>query len=458
MKKKWLQICGAFLAVLLGSNAFALSNYTVGQNVNTYNEKLQLEAEQGRTVTYSCPTNVSIISVVSLDQDQIGSGCSSQTGYYTCNGSSPNITMVVRRAYQGACSGGFYDYTDTDTYIVSTTLNACASKTNQASDPILIGMPYNAAYYQTVGVCQDNCIQKPSGPVILSQYANDGSGWTVGPWSYTGSPCVAGVTPAKPTQPSPADQCENMRNACEAKCEGRAYVFDCNTGSCQCFGAPGYTENQPETPTTKTNDPGSPAVPSAQTPVTDPGTGGNQLGAQIQNQGKQIAQGDAQLGQLGGINGKLGAVISNQKAQIDQGDKIIDYQRENLGATEQIRDTLKKWEHEAIPGLPTIPGDDTTIPNTKNWTEHDNPATVGADRANREIAKFGTMTPSPLNFNVTANGSAPALTGTMFGRQLEIRFDRPWMETGYSIMHALFIGIGYLQVFLMVHKVMTGGN
>lgn len=337
-------------------------------------------------------------------------------------------------------------------------VNPCLSKQDQDSDPILVGLPYNAQYYQTVGVCDNGCVQKPTGPVIVDQYANDGSGWAVGPWSFTGQQCTSGVTPEKPTQPPPEDQCTALRNACEAKCQGKAYVFDCNTGGCECFGSGGYTEDPPKNPTTPTTDPGSPTVPSPTTPTTDPGVGGNQLGAQISNQGKQINQGDAQLGQLGAINGKLGAVISNQGKQIGQADTQIDYARRQLGVTEEIRNTLEKWDNSENPGLPTVPEHDTEIPDTKNWTEHDDPAAVGAARANREIQKFGSLEPSPLNFNVTANGSAPTLSGMMFGKQIEIRFDRPWMETGYAIMHALFIGIGYLQVFLMVHKVMTGGN
>lgn len=332
----------------------------------------------------------------------------------------------------------------------------CAAKTGQDSDPILVGLPYHAQYYQTVGLCSDGCVQKPDGPVILDQYASDGSGYTVGPWSYTGQDCTAGVTPPKPAQPTPEDQCEAQRNACEAQCAGRAYTHDCITGSCECFGSPGYTTDPPKDPTTPTPDPGGPNVPTPQTPATDPGVGGNQLGAQIANQGKQLSQGDAQLGQLGAINSKLGAVISNQGKQLGQGDTMIDYQRRQLGVQEEIRNDINKFFEGDTPGLPEQPTLDTGLGDSKNWTEHDDPNAVGQDRASREITRMQNVPDTPLNLSFSLAQPDPALRGTMFGRELEIRFDRPWMETGYDIMHAIFIGVGYLQVFLMINRTFTG--
>lgn len=336
-----------------------------------------------------------------------------------------------------------------------TAVNPCEEKTDQPSDPVLIGLEFHAAYYQTVGICQGGCTQKPSGPVIIDQFASDGSGYTVGPWSFTGDQCTEGVTPPVPEQPAPEDQCSALRNACEAQCDGRPYVFDCETGACECGGAPGYTTDPPQDPTTPTEDPGAPTTPTAETPTNNPG-GDAQLGAQIDNQGKQIAQGNAQLGQLGAINGKLGAIISNQGKQLGQGDKMIDYQRRQLGVQEEIRNKLNEMANAEEPTLPAHGELDTSIPDTKDWDEHDDHNAVGEARANRTIQNLETVE-SPLTFDVTTNGSSPVLAGQMFGREIQIRFDRPWMETGYSIMHAIFIGIGYLQVFLMINRTMTGG-
>lgn len=332
----------------------------------------------------------------------------------------------------------------------------CAAKANQESDPILVNLPFHAQYYQTVGICKDGCLQKPSGSVILDKFASDNSGYAVGPWAFTGGQCTEGVTPGIPQQPTPEQQCAALRSACESQCEGRAYTFDCSSGGCECFGAPGYTVDPPKEPTTPATDPGSPTVPAAQTPATDPG-GDPQLGAQIANQGKQLGQGDAQLGQLGGINNKLSAVIANQGKQLGQGDDIIDYQRRQLGALEDIRNKLNEEGREEAPSLPGQGEYDTSIPDTKNWTEHDNHQQVGSDRAAREIQGIGS-TDSPLSFNISTSGATPALSGSLLGHTVEIRFDRPWMLTGYNIMKLALIGLGYLQVFLMINRTFTGSG
>lgn len=331
----------------------------------------------------------------------------------------------------------------------------CAGQQGQAADPVLVGLPYNADYYGTVGICSNNCQIKPTGGVVLSQYANDGSGWTVGPWGYTGQECTPGVTPAKPNQPSPEEQCENQRDACQAQCDGRAFEHNCTTGTCECFGSPGYNADPPKDPTTPTGDPGSPSVPNPQTPTGDPGVGGNQLGAQISNQAKQIAQGDAQLGQLGGINSKLGAVISNQAKQLGQGDTMIDYERRQLAELKEIKDELKDQNNPDNPGVPGNLTLDAGVGDAKDWTEHDDPVQVGQDRANQVLQSTPDAPDLPMNLNLQLSG-APALSGTMFGKTVEIRFDRPWMQTGYSVMAALLVGIGYLQVFLMINRTITG--
>lgn len=335
--------------------------------------------------------------------------------------------------------------------------NPCASKTDQASDPILVNLPYHAQYYETVGICQDGCIQKPSGSVILDKFARDGSGYAVGPWKYTGQQCVEGVTPSTPAQPTEEEKCDALRNACESTCQGRAYTFNCTTGECECFGAPGYTNNPPDDPTTPTGDPGAPTTPNPETPTTDPGVTGNQLGAVISNQGKQIGQNNAEIGQLGAINSKLGAVISNQGKQIGQTDKLIDYARKQLDAQEGIESKLDEMLNGESPELPGDLELDGTIPDTKNWTEYDDAESIGIARANKQIQDFEENEQEmPFNLTINTNGSVPYLHGPMFGREIQIRFDRPWMETGYAIMKGLLISIGYLQAFLMVHRVVTG--
>lgn len=343
----------------------------------------------------------------------------------------------------------------------------CRDKRGQSIDssdsyPIYTGLPYHAQYYQTVGLCVNGCKAVPSGPVILDQYASDGSGYTVGPWSYTGDECVPSVTPSPPPQPSPEELCENQKNACAAKCSGKAYSVDCNAGSCECFGAPSYNTDPPLEPTTPEENPSAPPVPANQTPQSDPG-GDAQLGAQINNQAKQIDQGNAQLGQLGAVNSKLGAVIGNQAKQIGQGDKMLDYQRQQLGATKDGNSTLKDIDDKLdemltsdVPSLPSHNEIDGSLGDEKDWNQYDNIDQVGEDKANRAIAIAEKQDlQSPLNFNITTTGSSPVLSGQMMGRTVEIRFDRPWMETGYSIMHAIFIGIGYLQAFLMINSTFT---
>lgn len=333
--------------------------------------------------------------------------------------------------------------------------------------PSLTNLPYHAPYYQTVGVCIDGCKAAPSGPVILNQYADDGSGWTVAPFTFTGAPCDS-QTENPPPQPPPEDVCSHIRNACEAQCAGKSYDYDCDTGGCSCTGAPSYNTDPPLAPVEPDVDPGSPQLPSNQTATPDPG-GDAQLGAQISNQSKQIEQSNAELGQLGALNSKLGAVINNQGKMIGQLDKGLDYQRQGLGVSKdilasqkegngvlgEINDKLDILTNPEVPGFPGYGDmDDGSLGDAKNWTEYDDAASVGASRAQNEINRMPS-TQTPLNFGITTNGATPVLSGTVLGSTIEIRFDRPWMQTGYSLMHAIFIGVGYLQAFLMINSTFT---
>lgn len=333
--------------------------------------------------------------------------------------------------------------------------NPCTPKTNQPGSPIYTGLPYDSQYYETAGICDDGCVAKPASGVTSNTYAQDGSGYIIGPWTYTGEQCQSGITPDLPPQPPPEDQDDAGNKACQSKCAGRAYQYDPETGQCECFGAPG-TIDPPLDPTVPVPDPGSPSVPGAQTPATDPG-GDAQLGAQIANQAKQIGQGDAQLGQLGAINNKLSAVIGNQGKQIGQGDKILDYQRRQLAALEDIRNDLAEDENGEVPDLPDQPELDGSIPDAKNWTEYDDADAIGQAQGQKQIDIIeGAQSDSPFNFGINTAGSEPCLSGPMFGTQIDICFNRPWMLTGYAIMNGITISVGYLQAFLMIQKVVTG--
>lgn len=319
--------------------------------------------------------------------------------------------------------------------------------------PIYTGLPYDAQTYYETGICDNGCVAKPAGGVVANDYADDGSGYMIGPWEYTGDQCEAGVTSELPPQPPQEELDDAGDKSCQHKCAGRAYQYDPATGGCECFGAPGVID-APLDPTVPVPDPGSPTVPGAQTPTADPG-GDLQLGAQIANQAKQIGQGDAQLGQLGAINNKLGAVIGNQAKQLGQGGKILDYQRRQLGALEDIRNDLAEEKNDSEnPGLPDSFDLDTSVGDSKNWTEHDDPDEVAGNQAATDKSRIPSAPQLPIDVDLQISGT-PVLSGVMFGRTVEIRFDRPWMETGYAIMATMLIGIGYLQVFLMVNRTLT---
>lgn len=341
---------------------------------------------------------------------------------------------------------------------LSCTQDECAPKEGQPGAPIYTGLPYDAQYYETAGICDDGCVAKPANGPTLNSYANDGSGYIIGPWTYTGDQCEVGVTPELPPQPEPEEGCEAANNACQAKCQGRAFQADCNTGACECFGAPPSTEDPPLDPTVPTADPGAPSVPGAQTPTTDPG-GDAQLGAQIANQGKQLAQGDAQLAQLGAINNKLGAVISNQGKQLGQGDTIIDYQRRQLGVQEDIANKLEELTGGDVPPLPGVLDPDSSIPDTKDWDEHDDPVAEGQEQGQKQINLIEqSQMESPFSLTLNTSGANPCLSGPLLGTTIDICFNRPWMLTGYSIMQGILISIAYLQAFLMVNRTVTGGK
>lgn len=339
--------------------------------------------------------------------------------------------------------------------VCGTPPNPCEGKQGQDGATVYTNLPYDALTYEQTGICDDGCVAKPATGPILNSYASDGSGYIIGPWTYTGEQCETGVTSELPPQPPQENNDDAGKNACQDKCAGRAYQYDPITGECECFGAPG-TIDPPLEPTVPTPDPGSPSIPGAQTPTPDPG-GDPQLGAQIANQAKQIGQGDAQLGQLGGINNKLSAVIGNQAKQLGQGDKILDYQRRQLGALEDIRNELAEDDNGEAPGLPDQPELDGSIPDTKNWTEYDDAEAIGQAQGQKQIDIIeGAQSDSPFSFGLNTSGADPCLSGPMFGRQIDICFNRPWMLTGYAIMNGITISVGYLQAFLMIQKVVTG--
>lgn len=103
------------------------------------------------------------------------------------------------------------------------------------------------------------------------------------------------------------------------------------------------------------------------------------------------------------------------------------------------------------PGVPDNLELDTSVGDAKNWTQYDDPSQVAQNRANQDFQNIPSAGPLPLQMDINVSGS-PALSGVMFGRTIEIRFDRPWMQTGYSIMATMLVGIGYLQVFLMINR------
>lgn len=122
--------------------------------------------------------------------------------------------------------------------------------------------------------------------------------------------------------------------------------------------------------------------------------------------------------------------------------------------------TTKTTEQPGSYSNPEMPGDlnlDPSVGDAKNWTEYDDTQAIGTARANKKIQEMQqNQTEMPFNITINTNGAVPYLSGPMFGREVQIRFDRPWMLTGYSIMKGLLISIGYLQAFLMVHRVYTG--
>jgi len=140
-----------------------------------------------------------------------------------------------------------------------------------------------------------------------------------------------------------------------------------------------------------------------------------------------------------------------------QANQNSDIGKKQLAALEGIKDKLDELTDDETPSLPAQPEYDGTIPDLKNWAEYDNAQQVGQAKANREIAAMEQQTiPDAFSIELDTSGSTPYLHGPMFGKEIYIRFDRPWMLTGYQIMNATLIGIGYLQAAMMVHRVVTG--
>lgn len=121
--------------------------------------------------------------------------------------------------------------------------------------------------------------------------------------------------------------------------------------------------------------------------------------------------------------------------------------------------------------MPGVPDFDSSIQadldnqgiNTAEYDDYELTANEMGDELAIALEDRLSGVSSPLNASVTTQNTSHCLTGSLlFGQStanMNICFDRPWMLSGYQVMRALFIAVGYFQTFLMLNRVWLGlGN
>lgn len=176
---------------------------------------------------------------------------------------------------------------------------------------------------------------------------------------------------------------------------------------------------------------------------------------------------DAVIGQNNETNSKLDNLAENTKRIVDNQAAQTEAITGKIGEGNELLEGIGEKLDELGEGESTdleAPGQvefDPSVGDSEDWTEYDDTATISQEMATTKQTALETLiagSSNPITAAITASGSA-CLSGdvSLHGKSkaLSICFDRPWMEQGYSIMRLVLMGIGYLQVALMINRALA---
>lgn len=320
--------------------------------------------------------------------------------------------------------------------------------------------------------CFNGCLASPDrdGPGAVEMWSPSGGCWSVR-MEYTGAQC-GGDGPGPPGPPDeppppPPDNCDPLRAACAAKCSGRVSSVNCETGACSCNpdngpfvpGPPPEPETPNPGPTNPDGTPNPTPPPTNNTATSDPGSSSDaspQLGAVIANQNTQIAQGNAISDQINHLGQQLGSVNDNMGKLVQQGNNMQGALDRIANATEDMRNNQRNEAYDG--GLPSS-GDykySGDLPEGTDWNENSDGSEVGKGAA-QKLQQAPSTGPDVFQGSITAGGN-PCVSGNLMGSEINICFNYPWMQTGYSIMRVALIALAYIQTALLLRRGWGGTN
>ena len=167
----------------------------------------------------------------------------------------------------------------------------------------------------------------------------------------------------------------------------------------------------------------------------------------ITNAVHQAAEQNAQglknvVGAIHGASGRTHTDLRNVQGAVEYGTHTI---------------TSKLDEMKTDLEVPAVPEYESGRDPDKDYTEYDDSAGLATDRAGDDVVE-ATLSPSesPITGQVDVTSANHCISGdlTLRGSSVPVNicFDKPWMVQGYNIMRPILIGIGYLQVALMLNR------
>jgi len=152
----------------------------------------------------------------------------------------------------------------------------------------------------------------------------------------------------------------------------------------------------------------------------------------------------------------MDSVISNQGKLIQQGNSLQGSADRIANAVEDMRNNQR---NEAYNGPLPSAGDyqyPSNLPDGTDWNENSDGSEVGKAAAEKlqQVAPAG---PDIFQGSITAGGD-PCVSGNLMGSEINICFNYPWMQTGYSIMRVALIALAYIQTALILRRGWGGTN
>jgi hypothetical protein len=222
---------------------------------------------------------------------------------------------------------------------------------------------------------------------------------------------------------------------------------------------------QPLVPGDPADDPPAETDPADDPTTPDPDKTDPYSPAIKENTDKLIEQNNQQNAMLNTVNQNLENIANNQVAQNQNQQDDLSWLGNIMKgverAIEKMADALEdlKPEPETTDiAPPDQPEWDSDLPDDYDYEEFDDYEGLAGQTSSETQSNINDIinaNPNPVTSSITANGNA-CIDGTITlngnNKNIQICFDRPWMLQGYAIMRLILIGIGYIQVAMMLNR------